>query len=140
MNDAVSDSYVLSFLLNFRDIDLFDVADMLYVSASARAAWIILNKFQHSQRCAFGDVGWYTASIDKLLTSLLIGAHFLKDSHLCWSLRDDLRALLVKSCDKWISLVSVNSTDVLDIGTRSKMIALAWLQVGASSLAHCHIK
>lgn len=106
---------------------MFDVADMLYVGASTRAAWIILYKFQHSQRCAFRNVGRYTASIDKLLTSFLIGAHFLKDCHLCWSLRDDLRALLVKSGDEWVSLVSVNSTDVLDIGTRSKVIALAWL-------------
>ena len=82
-NNAIGNSKVLALLLDFGDLNLLQIANMLNMSATTGATSIISCQLEHSKLLACGNIRGYSTCINQLGLCFLIGAHFLEYIHLC---------------------------------------------------------
>ena len=110
------------------------------MGATAWAAGILRGQLEDTQGLSSGDVRWNTTSFDKLLVSLLIGAHLLENHCLSWRVLNDIIGDFVDFSDQRIAVICLDPADVLNVGTLREVVPLAWLQVGATRLGHRNVK
>ena len=113
---------------------------MLDVCASTRASIVIGCELEDSELLARWDVRRHTTSIRELLLCFVIGAHFLENIHALRRRGDYLRTLHIQSRYEGVSRVRIHIAYVLNVGSLSKVKALAWLQVRTAGLNHGNIE
>lgn len=111
-----SDSF--TFLLDLGHINALDVMHMLNVGSTTWASPVFLIKLQNTELLTFRDILRSTTCFNKFFITLFVWENFLKDFLFCRGLLDDIVTMLGQINAQRVSLLSINVSHVLNIGTR----------------------